>query len=291
MLNDALEPCPVWVPGELYIGGVGLARGYWRDEERTRASFVAHPRTGERLYRTGDLGRYLPDGNIEFLGREDFQVKIQGYRIELGEIESTLEQHPRVQRAVVNAVGEPRGHKRLVAYVIPTTDLPESAELREYLSKRLPTYMVPPAFVLLDHLPLTSNGKVDRNALPVPTMDPPELRSSSNGSTVDGIVGDLLQLVDEVLQVGPVDPDADLLALGANSIDLVRIINLVEIRFGFRPNIVDLYRRPTLAEVAHQYASRCPAPLMATGGRKTNCERQCAPCQAAAARRRLARRR
>jgi amino acid adenylation domain-containing protein len=123
VLNDALAPCPVWVPGQLYIGGISLAKGYWRDEEKTRASFITHPNTGERLYRTGDLGRYLPDGNIEFLGREDFQVKIRGHRIELGEIEAALLQHPRVHTAVVTAAGELRGNKRLIAYVVPEQEL------------------------------------------------------------------------------------------------------------------------------------------------------------------------
>ena len=118
VLDGALEPRPLWVPGQLYIGGVGLARGYWRDEETTRRSFITHPRTGERLYRTGDLGRYLPDGNIEFLGREDSQVKIQGFRIELGEVEAALAQHPAVQEVVVTAVGPPRGEKHLAAYVV-----------------------------------------------------------------------------------------------------------------------------------------------------------------------------
>jgi amino acid adenylation domain-containing protein len=122
VLNEALEPCPVWVPGHLYIGGMGLAKGYWRDTEKTCASFLTHPRTGERLYCTGDLGRYLPDGNIEFLGREDFQVKIQGYRIELGEIEAALTQHPTVRVAVVTAVGEQQRNKRLVAYVVPNQE-------------------------------------------------------------------------------------------------------------------------------------------------------------------------
>nr|CAQ18831.1 nonribosomal polypetide synthetase [Chondromyces crocatus] len=117
VLNEALEPCPTWVPGQLYIGGVGLARGYFRDEARTQASFILHPRTGERLYRSGDMGRYLPDGEIEFLGREDFQVKIQGQRIELGEIEATLARHPAVRHAVAMVAGD--GVKRLVTYVVP----------------------------------------------------------------------------------------------------------------------------------------------------------------------------
>jgi amino acid adenylation domain-containing protein len=119
VLDHNLEPRPTWVPGELYIGGAGLAHGYWRDEARTEASFVTHPRTRERLYRTGDLGRYLPDGNIEFLGRQDLQVKIRGHRIELGEIEVALLDHPAVSAGVVAAVGDPRGDRQLVAYVVP----------------------------------------------------------------------------------------------------------------------------------------------------------------------------
>jgi len=119
VLDERLEPRPFWVPGELYIGGVGLARGYWNDPEKTAASFIEHPRTGERLYRTGDLGRWHPDGTIEFLGREDLQVKVQGHRIELGEIEATLETHPSVRSAVVVATGEDRHHRRLVAFVVP----------------------------------------------------------------------------------------------------------------------------------------------------------------------------
>jgi amino acid adenylation domain-containing protein len=118
VFNEVLKPCPVWVPGQLYIGGIGLAKGYWRDSPKTAASFITHPETGERLYRTGDLGRYLSDGNIEFLGREDFQVKVQGYRIELGEIEETLKKHRSVKAAVVTAVGEQQS-KRLVGYVVP----------------------------------------------------------------------------------------------------------------------------------------------------------------------------
>ncbi|MDQ6713102.1 MAG: amino acid adenylation domain-containing protein [Candidatus Dormibacteraeota bacterium] len=119
VLDTDLEPCPDWVPGDLYIGGVGLARGYWRDPVKTQASFIVHPRSGERLYRTGDLARYLPDGNIDFLGRNDFQVKVGGYRIELGEVETALERHPEVRAAVAAAHGQPPGHRRLVAYVVP----------------------------------------------------------------------------------------------------------------------------------------------------------------------------
>ncbi len=122
VLNDKMEDCPVWVPGQLYISGIGVAKGYWRDEERTRASFLLHPRTGERLYRTGDMGRYMPDGNIEFLGRADFQIKIRGYRVELGEVEAALNQHEAVREAIVVAREETPGDKRLVAYVVHDSD-------------------------------------------------------------------------------------------------------------------------------------------------------------------------
>lgn len=118
VFSQALEPCPVWVAGQLYIGGIGLAKGYWRDEEKTNSSFIIHPHTGERLYRTGDMGRYLPDGNIEFLGREDFQVKVNGYRIELGEIEAAIQQHPLVKESVVITSDGARDAKQLVAYVV-----------------------------------------------------------------------------------------------------------------------------------------------------------------------------
>jgi amino acid adenylation domain-containing protein len=171
VLDGSLRRRPDWVPGELHIGGAGVAMGYWRDEERTRRSFIRHPRTGERLYRTGDLGRYLPDGNLEFLGREDFQVKIQGFRVELGEIESALLGHDGVESAVVTAVGPLQGERRLVAYLTRTgtSELGDdefASAVRTHLADRLPAYMLPSRIVLLDALPLTGNGKVDRNALP-----------------------------------------------------------------------------------------------------------------------------
>src|SRR5690606_38517389 len=167
-LGEALAPCPVWVTGELYIGGIGLARGYWRDPDKTRERFIRHPVTGERLYRTGDLGRYLPDGSIEFLGRADFQVKIQGFRIELGEIEAQLDRHPRVSACVVTAWGPSRGDKRLVAYVVGDGGDVPADDLRAHLAAALPAYMVPSVFVALPALPLTPNGKIDRQALPAP---------------------------------------------------------------------------------------------------------------------------
>jgi acyl-coenzyme A synthetase/AMP-(fatty) acid ligase/acyl carrier protein len=169
VFDEALEPSPVSVPGQLYIGGIGLAKGYWRNPEKTAASFITHPRTGERLYRTGDLGRFLPDGNIEFLGREDFRLKIRGFRIEAGEIEAALNQHPAVKASIVTAFGENHSQKRLVAYIVPQQNaVPATSQLRQFLSEKLPDYMVPSAFVMLEALPLSANGKVNREALPQP---------------------------------------------------------------------------------------------------------------------------
>ncbi len=169
ILNERLEDCPVWVAGEMCCAGVGLTKGYWRNEEKTRASFLTHPVTGDRLYRTGDLGRFLPDGNIEFLGREDFRLKIRGFRIEAGEIEAALNEHPAVKASIVTAFGENHSQKRLVAYIVPQQNaVPATCQLRQFLSEKLPDYMVPSAFIILDALPLSENGKVNRKALPEP---------------------------------------------------------------------------------------------------------------------------
>ena len=166
ILNENLEDCPVWVPGQMYCAGVQLARGYWRNYEKTAANFIHHPRTGERIYRTGDLGRYLPDGNIEFLGRVDFQIKLRGYRIEAGEIESILTAYPTIQNAVVTIAETQHDQKYLIAYIVPQRgQVPNIEELRSFLDKKLPSYMIPSDFQLLDGLPLTANGKVDRRAL------------------------------------------------------------------------------------------------------------------------------
>ena len=180
LLDRNLQPVPIGLPGELYIGGSGLARGYLNRPELTAEKFIPHPfsreELGVRLYKTGDLARYLPDGNIEFLGRIDHQVKIRGFRIELGEIETTLSQHPAVRETVVVAREDESNHKYLVAYIVSAQkSAPTPSVLRSFLQEKLPEYMIPAAFILLKALPLTPNGKLDRLALPSPDQSRPEL--------------------------------------------------------------------------------------------------------------------
>jgi hypothetical protein len=172
ILDARMQPVPVGVAGELWIGGDGLAQGYLNQPEQTAERFIKDsfvPGPTARLYRTGDRARYLPDGNVEFLGRVDHQVKIRGFRVELAEIEAVLKQHHAVRQAVVTSTEEKAGDLRLVAYVVPSSAIaPDPSGLRAALAERLPDYMIPSAFVFLAELPLTPNGKVDRQALPKP---------------------------------------------------------------------------------------------------------------------------
>ncbi|MBW4428340.1 MAG: amino acid adenylation domain-containing protein [Nostoc desertorum CM1-VF14] len=259
ILNEALEPCPVWVPGQLYIGGTGLAKGYWRDEQKTASSFITHPVTGSRLYRTGDLGCYLPNGQIEFLGREDYQVKVGGYRIELGEIEAALVQHSAVHQAVVT-VFQQQSNKRLVAYVVPVQKpAPTVDELRHFLSEKLPEYMIPFAFMVLDALPLTSNGKVDRRALPAPeqvkgefeleipiTLGRSRTEYAAPRTPIEKI---LTEIWAEVLAVKPIGIHDNFFALGGNSILIMQAIARAK-QAGIQLTPRQMFGHPTIVEVA-----------------------------------------
>ncbi|MGB3206652.1 MAG: amino acid adenylation domain-containing protein, partial [Crinalium sp.] len=244
VLNQALEHCPVWVPGQLYIGGIGLAKGYWRDQVKTAASFITHPRTGERLYKTGDLGRYLANGNIEFLGREDFQVKIGGYRIELGEIEAALLTHSAVKETVVSVVGE-QNHKKLVAYVVPNQEFLEVTDLRNFLSEKLAGYMVPAAFMVLDSLPLTANGKVNRKALPIPnSFQEIDEQIVSPRTDVEKVVADLWCEILGIEQVGIYENFFD---LGGDSLRVTQLIVKVREVFQVELPLRDFFEQPTIA--------------------------------------------
>ncbi|MEM7582347.1 MAG: amino acid adenylation domain-containing protein [Acidobacteriota bacterium] len=249
VLDQSLESRPQWVPGDLYIGGIGLALGYWRDEERTSASFVRHPESGERLYRTGDLGRYLPDSNIEFLGREDLQVKVQGHRIELGEIEATLERHASVRSAAVMPVGQKRAYRHLVAYVVP--ELPDALDLealRCHLESRLPDYMVPKSWSVLDALPLTSNGKVDRRSLPDPEAveGEPTVESVAPRTPMER---ELAALWTQVLELEEVSVHDNFFTRGGNSLLAIQLVMRVRESFGVEVPLRGLFDAPTISEL------------------------------------------
>ncbi|MDQ6672832.1 MAG: amino acid adenylation domain-containing protein, partial [Chloroflexota bacterium] len=252
VLDAALQPRPVWVPGELYIGGVGVAKGYWRDEVKTRAKFIVHAETGERLYRTGDLGRYLPDGNIEFLGREDFQVKIQGFRVELGEIEAVLAQHPEVLESVVVAQdGVTTGAgKRLLAYVVLADGATSAqAALRDFVAAKLPAYMVPADWMILPSLPLTSNGKVDRRSLPSPDRSRVELRQTYVAPR-DQLESELAEIWAQALGVRPIGITNNFFDLGGHSLLAALIFGEITSKYGRELPLTTLFRGPTIAELA-----------------------------------------
>jgi pyochelin synthetase len=264
VLDEGLEPCPVLVPGQLFIGGNGLALGYWRDEAQTARSFIQHPLTGARLYRTGDRARYLPNGDLELLGREDLQVKINGHRVELEEIEVSLRAHSVVRDAIAAVTGEGEG-RRLNAYVVlERGGSAASEELRQFLRSRLPEYMVPTKIFAIEAMPLTQNGKVDRKALSELALrsktPPPALATLERG----GVVAKLTRLVAEVLGRETVDPEANLLELGANSIDVVRIANRLKRDLDFAPSFQSFYYRPTVAALGEAYLQGLPGAVAPT---------------------------
>ncbi len=255
VLDEALEPRPDWVPGELYIGGIGLAREYWRDAEKTAERFLHHPATGERLYRTGDLGRFRPGGDIEFLGREDLQVKVGGHRIELGEIEAHLGRHPGVREAVVTVAGDPRGERRLVAHVVAAEaagDVGVGAdELRSFLGDRLPAYMVPDVFLRRAALPLSANGKVDRGRLAAEAEAARRPRAGYLPPR-DPVEEALAAVWAQVLGVERVGIDDDLFDLGAHSLLATQLLTRVNRAFGVGLALRTLFEQPTVARLAEE---------------------------------------
>ncbi|MEU2233876.1 amino acid adenylation domain-containing protein [Streptomyces vietnamensis] len=245
VLDEGMRPRPDLVPGELFIGGIGVALGYWGDEERTGKAFVIHPVTGERLYRTGDLGRYLPDGTIEFLGREDFQVKIGGYRIELGEIEAALLRQPGVEAAVAHALGVPGGPRRLAAYVVAKADADSDLDadtVRAEAAKVLPAYMVPPTVVVLDALPLTANGKIDRKALP----DPGQLATRPYVPPTTPEEHTLTTIWTDLLALEKLGVHDDVFELGADSLLALRAVAAAD-SAGLGLELRTVFEHPTVS--------------------------------------------
>jgi non-ribosomal peptide synthase protein (TIGR01720 family) len=252
LLDKNLQPVAVGIPGEIYVGGASLARGYLNHPDLTALAFIPNPFSNtpsRRLYKTGDLARYLPDGNIEFLGRLDDQVKIRGFRIELGEIEAVLGQHPAVQETLVVVREDIPSNKRLVAYVVPKqSPAPSMQELHHFLKQQLPEYMVPSAFVLLDALPLTPNGKVDRRALPAPDTTRPELAGAyvAPRTSVEELLAGFWA---DVLGLEKVGIHDNFFEVGGDSILSIQIIARAK-QAGLALTPKQLFQHQTIAELA-----------------------------------------
>jgi amino acid adenylation domain-containing protein len=250
LLDEELAPVPVGAPGEIFIGGEGVAQGYWKRPDLTAERFLPDPfRPGERVYRTGDVARFLSDGRIEHLGRSDHQVKIRGFRIELGEIETALASHGAVRQVVIVARRHGPGDTRLVAYV---TLLSEAArqglipELQKHVREYVPAYMVPSAFVVLQRFPLTPNGKVDRAALPAP--QPEDIISEAHGEACASPVEEEIKSIwSNVLQISNFGREDDFFAIGGHSLLATQVVSQIRKAFGVEIPIALIFERPTVA--------------------------------------------
>jgi amino acid adenylation domain-containing protein len=257
LLDERLNPVPLGVPGELHIGGDGLARGYLNRANLTAEKFIPNPfnaEPGGRLYKTGDLASYLPDGMIKFLGRTDHQVKLRGYRIELGEIEAALKKGPDVQDCAVVIREDTPGDKRLVAYVVLARGRESSlSELRHFLKEKLPEYMIPSAFVRLNDLPLTRHGKVDRQSLPAPENERPELRASyvAPKTVIEGTIAAIWQ---EVLRVEKVGVNDNFFDLGGHSLLMVQVHSKLREAFSKEISLIEMFRNATVGSLARYFA-------------------------------------
>ena len=260
VLDANLEPAPIGVPGEMFVGGAGLAKGYLNRAELTAERFIAHPFSSDhtaRLYRTGDLAKRLANGDIEYLGRIDQQVQLRGFRVELGEIESVLLTHPQVREAKVILREDTPGDQRLAAYLIPSNGVtPTVTELREHLQKKVPDYMVPAAFVTLKQFPLTNNGKLDTKALPQPTTDRAALASSYTAPQSDA-EKTLAKIWQDVLKTDRVGATDNFFELGGDSIISIQIISRARAA-GLDLMPKHLFKNQTIAELAAVCSSHVP---------------------------------
>ncbi|HEX8560058.1 MAG TPA: non-ribosomal peptide synthetase, partial [Pyrinomonadaceae bacterium] len=252
VLDGRGEPAPVGVPGELYIGGEGVTRGYLGRAALTAERFVPDPfgaSPGARLYRTGDRVRYLPGGEVEFLGRMDQQVKLRGFRIELGEVEAVIALHPDVREVVVVAHEDSPGDRRLVAYCVANTQPPPSGDhLRSFLRERLPEYMIPAAFVLLEKLPLTPGGKINRQALPSPESSSREpLEHTPPRDETEAVI---VRIWEEVLKLAPVSVNDNFFDLGGHSLLAIQVQRKINAALGRSLSVAELFQHPTVSALA-----------------------------------------
>ncbi len=263
LLNDCLQPVPIGAPGELYIGGAGITRGYLKRPALTAERFVPDPfgsSSGSRLYRTGDLARFLPDGEIKFLGRSDHQVKVRGYRVELGEIEAVLTRHPAVQAAVVVAQQDDSDELRLVAYVVPVAGQTVApSELRDFLRTSLGEYMVPASFALLDRLPRTANGKVDRRALPALARIEPAAQEVFVAPHTP-VEQELAAILCAVLGLEQIGIHTNFFAAGGHSLLAIKAISRIREAFQMELPLSCLFDAPTVAGLSAALVQYEPAP-------------------------------
>jgi amino acid adenylation domain-containing protein len=250
LLDRHLNPVPVGVPGELHIGGVGVAKGYFNRPELTAQKFIPDPFSSPpaRLYNTGDLARYLPSGEIEFLGRRDDQIKIRGFRIELGEIEAGLAKHPSVREVAVIAIADVSGDKRLVVYLVPAPGArPTTTDLRDYLQQQLPDYMVPSVFIVLQSMPLTPNGKINRRGLPAPEI---EASPDQNAVATDALQSQLVKIWEDVLGRKRIGIRDNFFELGGHSLLAARLMHKTGLALGKMLPLAMLFEAPTIEQLA-----------------------------------------
>ena len=265
LLDQHLSPVPIGVPGELHVGGVALARGYLKRPALTAQMFIPHPFCdvpGKRLYKTGDLARYLPDGNMMFIGRQDYQVKVRGFRIELGEIESVLIKHPLIKNGAVIAYDDAHGIKQLIMYFVPKQNQAvTNHNLRQFLQAKLPAYMIPSIFMPLDDLPLTPNGKIDRKALPLPDLS--SLASDDDfvapRTQQEALLADIWQ---SVLGIDSISVHHNFFDLGGHSLLATQVISQIRQRLALDIPLRDLFEYPSIAKfsdhISHTYQSTQP---------------------------------